>query len=218
MAYPRTLGSADVCKGAVMKLAHARWAAVAMAAWSPFLLAACGSSAPSVHPTVTVALTAPGESTSSAAPSATSLAGQPGCGTTALTAALGRGNGAAGSTYYPIEFTNNSGTACTLYGYPGVSFVTAAGDQVGAAATEALVYPRQLVTLGPGETAHAELQIADAQNYPSAVCSPVAVHRLKVFPPGQKSALYLSVTATACARASVQLLSVQTVQPGAVGQ
>jgi len=201
-----------------MKLAHARWATLAVTACSTFLLAACGSSAPSARPTVTVTVTAPGGSTSSAAASATSLAGPPGCGTTALTARLGPGNGAAGSNYYPIEFTNNSGAACTLYGYPGVSLVTAAGNQVGAAATEAPVYPRQLVTLDPGETAHAELQIADAQNYPSAACSPVAVHRLRIFPPGQMSALYLSVTATACARASVRLLSVQTVQPGAVGR
>ncbi len=201
-----------------MKLAHARWATVAVAACSPFLLAACGSSTPSAHPTVTVTVTAPAGSASSAAPSATPLAGIPGCETTALTATLGAGSGAAGSTYYPIEFTNNSGTACTLYGYPGVSFVTAAGDQVGAAATEAPVYPRRLVTLGPGDTAHAEFQIADAQNYPASTCSPVAVHRVKVFPPGQTSALYLSVTATACTSATVSLLSVQTVQPGAAGQ
>jgi Protein of unknown function (DUF4232) len=207
-----------VCQGAVMKLAHARWAAVAVAVCSPFVLTACGSSAPSAHPTVTVTVTAPAGSTSSAAPSPTPPAGPPGCGTTALTATLGRGEGAAGSTYYPIDFTNNSGTACTLYGYPGVSFITAAGHQVGAAATESLAYPRRVVTLDPGETAHAELQIVDAHNYPSATCSPIAVHRLKVFPPGQTSPLYLSVTATACTSASVRLLSVQTVQPGAVGQ
>jgi Domain of unknown function (DUF4232) len=201
-----------------MKLARAPWAALAVAACSPFLLAACGSSAPSAHPTVTVTVTAPGGPTSSTAPSATSLAGPPGCGPTALTATLGRASGAAGSTYYPIEFTNDSATACSLHGYPGVSFVTVAGDQVGAAATEAPVHPRQLVTLDPGDTAHAELQIVDAQNYPSTACSPVAVNRLKVFPPGLMSALYLSLTATACTRASVQLLSVQTVQPGSVGQ
>lgn len=66
---------------------------------------------------------------------------------------LGPGNGAAGSIYYPIEFTNTSSVACTLYGYPGVSFVTAPGSQAGAAATEDPTYPRALVTLAPKATA-----------------------------------------------------------------
>ena len=35
--------------------------------------------------------------------------------------------GAAGSAYYPVNFTNTSAAACGLYGYPGMSFVTAAG-------------------------------------------------------------------------------------------
>jgi len=134
--------------------------------------------------------------------------------TTALTASLGPSSGAAGSSYYPIEFTNSSGTTCSLYGYPGVSFVAASGAQVGAAATEDPTYPRLLVTLTPGGTVHAELRITDAQNYPPSTCDPVAVHQLRIFPPGQTSALTIDVTAVACSSTSVQILSVQTVQPG----
>jgi hypothetical protein len=41
---------------------------------------------------------------------------------------------AAGSTYYPIDFTNKSGADCRLDGYPGAWFATSAGHQIGTAA------------------------------------------------------------------------------------
>jgi Protein of unknown function (DUF4232) len=180
-------------------------------------LAGCGSATPSASPgrTVTVTVTAgPAIAASPATqPPASAPAGPPGCATSALTASLGAGNGAAGSTYYPIEFTNSSGSACTLYGFPGVSFVSAASKQVGAAATEDSTYPRQLVTLAPGASAHASLRVVDAGNYPSSACKPVTVQRLRVFPPNQTTALSISLAATACSNASVQILTVQTVQP-----
>jgi hypothetical protein len=182
-------------------------------------LGGCGSATPSASSprtvTATVTVTAgPANAASPAVqPSASVPAGPPGCATSALTASLGAGNGAAGSTYFPIGFTNSSGSACTLYGFPGVSFVSAAGKQVGAAATEDSTYPRQLVTLAPGATVHASLRVVDAGNYPSATCKPVTVKRLRVFPPNQTTALYISLAATACSNASVQILTVQTVQP-----
>jgi hypothetical protein len=182
------------------------------------LLAGCGAVS-------TVTVTVPGSSAPAVSPSpapttpaAPSAPTEPaGCATAGLTGSLGSGGAAAGSSYFPIVFSNTSGSSCTLYGYPGVSFVSASGAQIGKAATEDPVYPRRLVTLAPGGTAHAELQITVAQNYPPAICSPVAAHRLKVFPPGQTAALYIAVTATACAKTSVQILAVQTVQPGAGG-
>ena len=179
-------------------------------------LAGCGSApAPSARPTVTttVTVTAAPPATASPVPPSPTPTGPPACKASALAASLGPGNGTAGSTYYPIEFTSNSGAACTLYGYPGVSFLAASGGQVGAAATEDPAYPRRLVTLAPGAAAHAELRVTDAMNYPASACRPVTVHRLRVFPPGQTSPLYLILNATACASASVQILSVQTVQP-----
>jgi Protein of unknown function (DUF4232) len=181
------------------------------------LLTGCGSSGPSGHATVTVTITATKSPSASSSPGLTPTptpGGPPACATAILKGSLGPGSAAAGSSYYPIVFTNTSGSACTLYGYPGVSFVTASGSQVGASATEDPVYPRQLVTLAPGGTAHAELRIATAQNYPAATCSPVAVSTLKVFPPGQTSALSIPVTSTGCTNTSVQILDVQTVQPG----
>jgi Protein of unknown function (DUF4232) len=198
----------------------ARTAAAATCAAAACLLAGCGLSTTTVTVTVTatpappVPVASPGTVSPSPAATTSAPASPPGCATSALKASLGRGGAAAGSTYYPIEFTNTSGFACTMYGYPGASFVTASGAQVGAAAKEDPVYPRRLVTLAAGATAHAELQVTVAQNYPASACSPVAVHRLKVYPPGQTSALYIGLTSTGCAKSSVDILAVQTVQPG----
>jgi hypothetical protein len=81
------------------------------------LLAGCGSGAPSASPTVTVTTT----TTITAQPSATATpvvtpAGPPGCATSGLAVSLGPGSAAAGSAYYPIEFTNTSSSTCSLYG------------------------------------------------------------------------------------------------------
>jgi hypothetical protein len=181
------------------------------------LLTACGSATPSAaRPTVTVTVTVPPSplATSPAAQPSPTPGGPSACSTSELSASLGRAGGAAGSSYYPIEFANDSGSACTLYGYPGVSFVTMSGSEVGAAATEDPVYPRTLVTLTPGATVHAELQVADAANYPTSACNPVAVSRIRVYAPGQTSPVYVSLTATACMNPDIPILSVQTVQPG----
>jgi hypothetical protein len=194
-------------------VAARRATVVAALAVAAGVLAGCGSSSsPSARPTatVTVTVTAPATPATSPAPPV----GPSACPAMALTVSLGPGNGAAGSTYYPIEFTNSSGTTCSLYGYPGVSFVTASGTQVGAAAAEDPTYPRMMVTLTPGGTVHAEIRITDAQNYPPSTCDPVAANQLRIFPPGQTSALYLGMTAMGCSNTSVQILSVQTVQPG----
>jgi len=100
-----------------------------------------------------------------------------------LTVSVGPGSGSAGSSYYPIKFTNSSSLACTLYGYPCVSFfVAATGAQVGAAATRDPAYPKVVVALAPGSTAHADLRITNAQNYPPSTCDPVGMHQLEGLP------------------------------------
>ena len=110
-------------------------AAAAVLACSAALATACGTmAAPAASPSASpVVIATPIESPGTASPAssptvAPSQAGAaPACATSALkvTVPKGQGNAAAGSSYYPIQFTNASGTSCTLYGYPGVSFVTA---------------------------------------------------------------------------------------------
>jgi hypothetical protein len=191
------------------------------------LTAACsGSSTPAAAPTATVTRTvtqtAPASDGSTGRASAPTVSNGPQpCATSALKATIGPGNGAAGSSFFPIAFTNTSGTTCTLYGYPGVSFVTAAGgSQIGAAATRSSSITPALVSLAPGATAHAMLQVVNANNYPPSRCTVVHTHWLRVYPPDQFTPLYISFSSQTCGggASATGILSVQTVQPGANGQ
>jgi hypothetical protein len=202
-------------------------AVAAVLACSAALVAACGASSgtaaspgapatattqPSVNPGGTPVSVSP-------PPATATPPGPPPCATSALkvTVSASSGGAAAGSTYYPIQFVNTSGSSCTLYGYPGVSFVTAqGGSQIGPAATRNPAQPKQLVTLAPDQTVHAVLQVVDAENYPPADCGVVTAHWLKVYPPNQTAPLYVSFSAQTCSKAK-QVLTVQTVQTGASG-
>ena len=53
------------------------------------------------------------------------------CTSSALSVSLGEGNGAAGTIYYPLRFTNIGTTACALEGYPGISLVDSSGTRLG---------------------------------------------------------------------------------------
>jgi hypothetical protein len=126
-------------------------------------------------------------------------------------------NGAAGSTYYPLNFTNSSAKACELYGYPGVSFVTAgsgAGRQVGPAALRSTAFTKLAVRLAPGGSAHAWLKVTVAANYPASTCNPVTTGWLKVYPPEETVAGYVSQTFSACDSASAPLLTILPVRAG----
>jgi hypothetical protein len=137
-----------------------------------------------------------------------------------LRVTLGAAEGAAGSIYYALMFTNGSRASCTMYGYPGVAFVTApGGTQLGGGATQNPAFARQLVTLAPGATAHASLQVAVAQNYPTQTCKPVTAHWLQVYPPGTLAPLYVRLTAATCTGRvpGGTTLGISVVMPGATG-
>jgi hypothetical protein len=143
-----------------------------------------------------------------------------GCAPDALRLAIGPASGTAGSFYYPLQFTNVSGSACTMYGYPGVAFVTGpSGKTIGGPAVRDPAFPRELVTLAPGAVAHASLQVAIAANYPANVCDPVTAHWLQVYPPNQYTALYVPFTAQTCTGSvpSGSTLGIYVVRPGATG-
>jgi hypothetical protein len=209
------------------RAARALTAAAALVG-SAALVAACGSSgsagqgsSPTATPTSPASTSASPTSTASsrAAAAAPTPSAPPPCATSALRAAVptGQGNAAAGSSYYPIVFTNVSSASCTLYGYPGVSFVTGVGgSQVGIPATENPTIPRKIITLAPGQSDHAELQVVNAANYPPADCGLVTAHWLRIYPPNQTAPLYASFTAQACTKPRT-IMTVQTVQPGASG-
>jgi hypothetical protein len=119
--------------------------------------------------------------------------------------------------YYPLEFTNASSAACTLFGYPGVSFVTGTGgSQIGRAASRNPAVTSTLVTIAPGATAHATLQVVNAMNYPDSDCHLVTARTIKIYPPNQTAPIYLGFNAPACSShaKSVHILAVEAVQSG----
>jgi hypothetical protein len=193
------------------------------------LAAACGknntgnSGAPPSGSPSAAASSAP--ASGPAAPSASaasSSASAAGCASSGLKIKVdtSQSGAAAGSTYVPIDFTNTTSSACTLFGYPGVSFVTGpSGSQIGRPASRNRAAAATLVTLAPGGEAHATIQVANAGNYSPSACAPVTAHWLKIFPPNQTAALYASYTVQACSaklpsKLGHQLL-VFVVRPGA---
>jgi hypothetical protein len=146
--------------------------------------------------------------------SATAAAGPAACPTSSLRVKQGVAQGYAGGMYQVIDFTNTSGSTCTLYGYPGVSLVSGPPYmQIGLAAKRNTSTPRTLVPLAPGATANALLQIVDALNYPTASCGPAKATALKVYPPNQTVPVYLPNTSSGCTKPA-QILSIGAVRPG----
>jgi hypothetical protein len=192
------------------------------------LAAGCGSSdSPDAAPTktITVRATPAGPATSPTAspvpatgPASPSAAGAPACPTRSLRVKLGLAQGAAGSTFQVIDFTNISNATCTLYGYPGVSL--AGGNpvtQIGLAAAESHTTARTLVTLAPGAVANAVLRIVHAVNFPAAQCHLVTADHLRIYPPNQTTRVSLPYTSQTCAK-PVQILTIGVVQAGSGGQ
>jgi hypothetical protein len=140
------------------------------------------------------------------------------CANSTLRPSLAPAGAAAGTAYYALRLTNVSAATCTLYGYPGVSFVSAVGgQQIGSAAARNPLYPATTVVLAPNATANATVGVATAANYPAARCHPVTAHALRVYPPGQTAAVYVTQNFAACS-ASVLVLTVTAVRPGSGGQ
>ena len=118
------------------------------------------------------------------------------------------GNDYAGGAYYDLEFTNLSGRACTLRGYPGVSAVSLTGRQLGSPAGWGSA-KTTAVRLASGATATAQLQITDTGNYsqcfqrlPQGPGKPGILPTaagLRVYPPNQTAATEISYPLQACA-------------------
>jgi hypothetical protein len=68
------------------------------------------------------------------------------------------------------------------------------------------------VSLAPGDSAPARLQITDAQNYPESRCHQTPAKGLRVYPPNQSQSLFVPDDLLACAHSSVHVLYVQSVR------
>ena len=189
-------------------------------------------------PTATATATATGAASASAsapagAASSGAASGTAACTSAVLQVSLGGGAGAGMSqNHVGLQLRNTGSSSCTVYGYPGVSWVAGAdGHQVGAAAARQANVggdAEQAVTLAPGAVASAPLDIVDAAVRTRSECKPVPVKGLRVYPPGEKAALFVSLPTDSggygecSASTSQSLLNVgylqSGVQPGNDGQ
>ncbi|ONI90473.1 hypothetical protein ALI22I_12100 [Saccharothrix sp. ALI-22-I] len=105
---------------------------------------------------------------------------------------FGRVEGAAGTVYREVVLTNRGLRTCVLRGYPGVSYVDADGNQVGAAAVRA-GERGTLLTLPHGAAAVSDVGFAQIDNFDPDVCDKTPVWGVRVFPPDATEPLYLAM-------------------------
>jgi len=104
-----------------------------------------------------------------------------------LTVTAQSAGAAAGTFGIHLTYTN-TGSACTLRGYPGVSALGTAGRVLGSPAGRDPLYPVTTQTLGHGGTAMSLLLLADVYNYPPARCHYAKGAAFRVYPPGASAA------------------------------
>ena len=164
-----------------------------------------------------IAATAASSSGTALAADATPASPVPACtaGDLGAWVSITQGNGAAGSIYYPLQFTNLSGHACTMRGFPGVSAIDRNGHQLGSPAIWGATVPARTVALAPGATAHTILQWSEAAVTTAPGCHPVfSAFELRIYPPGQYSATYAAFGLEACSHAGPVYMSVEPILPG----
>jgi Protein of unknown function (DUF4232) len=141
------------------------------------------------HPTTT---SPPITSTTVAHPTTTTNAAGPQCSFNNLTVSFGAPNGAAGQIYFALDFLNTGAAVCTLYGFPGVTFLNADKATIGSITSREGNENPTTVTLSPAGFAVASLAVTDPGIPPcpgSAIASFV-----RVYPPGSLTAYFIPIT------------------------
>jgi hypothetical protein len=122
-------------------------------------------------------------------------------------------------TRFPLEFTNTSAAPCTLTGFPQVAAYDARGAayaQVGNAAVQADSVTAHRVVLGPGASAHSDVDLSII-GLPQKACKKVTAAGLRVIAPGETTPRYLRHKMSACSARGPQApayLRVRAVQAG----
>ncbi|MCT1368431.1 DUF4232 domain-containing protein [uncultured Kocuria sp.] len=162
---------------------------------------------PSAQPTQPTPSNPPGQEPSSSSEAASS---ESSCGRGDLHVAVDTSNGAAGSTYYTMTFTNSGSNPCKISGYPTVNFIGGSGQTIGAAATPATDLGGTGATLQPGDSTSAILRSTQPDLYGST-CEKTNASGLRIAAPGSKDSLDVPFTFSACGNPAVSQLSVSKV-------
>ena len=124
------------------------------------------------------------------------------CHASALVAALGQAEGAAGSTYTPLVVRNVGTEPCLLSGRPGVSLLDASGVQIGQPATkDSANTAKSDLTLEPNSEASALLHTTNGPI--GDPCTAQSV-QIKVYPPNEFDPIVFPALYTACGGFSVR--------------
>ena len=158
----------------------------------------------------------PARVASAAIPKCTAALGQQG--NVSAWVSADQGNGAAGTIYYPLEFTNLSGHTCSMHGFPGVSAISRSGHQLGSPANwesgGGFGTPRT-VNVAPGATVHAVLAYHDVEVSTAPGCDPVnTTFELRVYPQDERGATFPFFDLEACSHGGPIYLSVGPIKPG----
>jgi hypothetical protein len=115
---------------------------------------------------------------------------------------LGRSNGAAGHVIWPLVFTNVSGRACTLRGYPGVSSVAGDdGHQAGPAARREPDKVRTVTLRAHGGRATALFSHVNPDVVASNLCHKTSARGYRVYAPAQTRAFFAPQKHEVCRKA-----------------
>jgi hypothetical protein len=159
-----------------------------------------GLGALSVVAAVVAALSLAGGPAGAATPA--TGAAPPACQTSGLVIWINtQSDGAAGTIFYTLNFTNLSGHPCMLRGFPGVSAVNLRGGMLGKAGTRVSGQTVKAVTLTTGHTAKAVLGIVEIGALSPTACPPTLAAGLRVFPPNQTASKVIPFPFQACGRA-----------------
>jgi Protein of unknown function (DUF4232) len=131
-----------------------------------------------------------------------------------VTAQVPPGGGAANNVYVWLVFTNVSGRTCTLYGYPGVSWVTGpSGQQVNDPTGRMTGTTPVQVVLAPQASGHATVRYGQPDMFEPG-CHAVDVAGFRVYPPDETASVFVSWATRACSTKGVNVGTVSPIVSG----
>jgi hypothetical protein len=155
--------------------------------------AASPTGTPSLPPTPSATA-----SPTTASPSAGSAAAAPTCRTSALHLIARNGGAAAGTSYQLLVVENIGDAPCTLFGYPGASFLGTDGQPLGSPARRDPSVKSHHIRLAPGDKANARLGAPNPDFFSESDCHSEQATAVRVYPPDQTSPLRASVDQRVC--------------------
>jgi hypothetical protein len=133
------------------------------------------------------------------------------CAAADLTLSVVQADSGAGQSHQQLVLRNH-GRTCTLHGYPGVSFVDAAGHLMGSPAAESPATVRR-VTLVHRAAAAALLTYSNAEAFADSTCRPEQASRVRLYPPGSKASLLAADAIAVCTATHSGQLHIGAVEP-----